>query len=358
LKTYCRRCVTPSTRPRVKFDADGICNACKWHERKLGIKWKWRKLDLERILSRFRGKGQWDMIVPLSGGKDSSMIAHRMKYEFGMNPLTVSFANPLPTRIGLENLHNAVQTGFDNITITPDTTQYRLFAKRLFLDAGLPKQPFVVGISTAIIKIAKAFGIKLIMFAEQGEREYGGDADSVHKFNRDFLTKIYYEGQDDCGKYGPWWEIPTDADLEDLHVTWMAEFIPWDPEANARYAKDNCGMQMLVGGNIGTFSNYAQNEDKLQDLHTFLMFLKHGMGRCTSDASIEVRFGRMSREEGVKVVNMLDGQFPVEHLPAYLDYFEMKSYEFWATCAKLVSNDLLVETDDIARPWVLRTPCV
>ena len=100
-------------------------------------------------------------------------------------------------------------------------------------------------------------------FAEQGEREYGGNSEYVEKFSRKFLTDVYYEGQNDCQKYGPWWEIPADEDLEDLYVTWMSNFWNWDPQKNAQFAKQKCGMEMLVGGNIGTFTNYAQNEDML-----------------------------------------------------------------------------------------------
>jgi N-acetyl sugar amidotransferase len=352
---YCKKCVTPSTRPRITFDKRGICNACNWHNQKKLINWNARWNELENICDQFRKtNGEWDCIIPCSGGKDSSTIAYRFKHELGMNPLTVTFAHPFSTHLGWVNWNNFVQTGFDNVLITPDIEKYKLYAKDYFIRFGMPKQPFVVGISTAIIKLAKRFGIKLICFAEQGELEYGGKTEFIKKFNRSFLTNIYYEGQKDSSKYGPWWEVPTDEDLEDLYVTWMSNFWNWDPEKNAIFAKKHCGMEMLVGGNIGTFTNYSQNEDMLQDLHCFLMFCKYGFGRCTSDASIEIRWDRLSRESAVDIVNRIDGQYPVEHHEADLDYFNMSCIAFLRTIRKHANEDILTYTGKKERPYMLK----
>ncbi len=218
---------------------------------------------------------------------------------------------------------------------------------------GLPKQPFVVGISTSILQYAGRYNIPFIMYGEQGEQEYGGESKHVEKFDRDFLINIYYEGQDPT-KYGGMWKFPKQHKLDMLYATWWSLFAAWDPEYNARYAKENCGLQMMVGGSIGTFTNYSQLDDVMQDLHAYLMYVKHGFGRCTSDASIEIRHGRMTREEGVKVVNKLDGQFPVELLDCYLDYFEMTEPEFWAVIDKFANKKLLKKTGQSERPYVLK----
>lgn len=352
---YCTKCVMPDTRPRIQFNEEGICNACVWHEKKKEINWEEKWDSLKKLCKIYRSKkGSWDVIVPVSGGKDSSTIAYKFKHELGMHPLTITFAHPLPTRLGWTNWNNFVQTGFDNILITPDMESYRKFAKDFFINKGMPKQPFVVGISTAIIKLSKRLGINLICFAEQGEAEYGGQVKSISRFDREFLTGIYYEGQIDSGSYGPWWEVPTDNDLHSLYVTWFSNFWNWDPEKNAIFAKEHCGMEMMVGGNIGTFTNFAQNEDKLQDLHTFQMFTKHGFSRCSSDVSIETRWGRMTREQGVKIVNELDGLFPLEYLDAYCDYFQMTKKEFWDVINRFANKELLEYTGKPERPWILK----
>jgi len=357
---YCSRCVTPSTRPRLEFK-DGICNACHHHDSKMtDIDWSVRWRELESICDKFRSSdGSFDVIVPSSGGKDSAHVSLAFRDKLGMHPLTVTFAPPIPTRIGRQTLDNHIASGFDNVHINPNPIQYRKFARDYFISHGMPKQPFVVGISSSVIRLAWQLGIQLICYGEQGEVEYGGDSTFLQQFTREFLVNIYYEGQTDSAKYGQWWRIPDQFDLDDVHVTWFSLFEDWDPQVHAQTAHDNCGLQMLVGGSIGTFTNYSQLDDAMQDLHAFMMFVKYGFGRCTSDASIEIRRGRLTRDEGVKLVNQLDGQFPVEYLSVYLDYFEMTDAEFWETIYKFANLDILYSHGNITeRPYTLRSPCV
>ena len=354
----CSVCVTPETRPRVEFDKNGTCNACLWHEQKQKIDWDKRWKDLESICDKYRKKTKFDVIVPCSGGKDGSYIAHRMKHDLGMHPLCVTFKPQLQTWLGRQNLENFIASGFDHITISPDPQKYRQYAKEAFVNMGMPKQPFVTGISTALLQVAINFNIPFLMYGEQGEVEYGGKKETEvdDKFTREFLLNIYYEGEDPS-KYGWWWRLPSDTDLKPLRATWWSIFEDWDPQHHAIYAKQHTGLEMLVGGSIGTFTNHSQLDDVLQDLHTYLMFLKFGFGRCTSDASIEIRRGRLKRSEGVRIVNELDGLFPLEYLDAFCSYFDMTEKEFWGVLDGFANIEVLKRTSDKERPYVVKTPC-
>jgi hypothetical protein len=280
----------------------------------------------------------------------------QFKEKLGMHPLTVTFAHPMPTRLGWENWNNFIATGFDNILITPNPGNYRQFARDSFIVRGMPKQPFVTGISTAICKLAKDINIQLICFAEQGEIEYGGRSDTakLQKMSQEFLVDIYYEGQSDMAKYGPWWEVPSEEDLRYLYVTWFSLYEDWDPEKHAIFAKQRCGMKVHDGPNIGTFTDYAQNEDLLQHLHTYLCFIKHGFGRCSADASIEIRYGRMTRERGVELARELDGIFPHEHVDVYCEYFNMTQSRFWSIVDKHVNRKILKAGTHPEKPWRLK----
>ena len=152
---YCSRCIMPDSRPRASFK-DGICNACLWHDFKRTIDWGARWKKLEEICSKYRRHdGEYDCIIPISGGKDSSYIAKRFRDDLGMHPLTITFNHPIPSRIGWQNWLNLIYTGFSNRLITPDPRAYRMFARDSLISKGLPKQPFVCGISTSIIREAK-----------------------------------------------------------------------------------------------------------------------------------------------------------------------------------------------------------
>ena len=93
-------------------------------------------------------------------------------------------------------------------------------------------------------------------------------------------------------------------------------------------AKDKCGLIEAEDSNIGTFTNFSQNDQALYSLHTYLMYLKFGFGRATQDASIEIRRGAMNRDQGVNLVRLYDGHYPEEYICTYLDYYEMSRAEF------------------------------
>jgi N-acetyl sugar amidotransferase len=329
-----------------------LCGGCQWHDQKQHINWDERKEELKKIIKRNKSHSFYDAICPVSGGKDGTHVALELR-KMGYNILCITFMPPIQTPIGRQNLDN-FRHEFDHIAITPNAEKYRQYNKDWLLKRGMPKQGFVVGISSSVLQIASALDIRTCVWGENAESEYGGNLKSgiLQKFNRDFLIDIYYEGQDDSEKYGHWWKIPTQEQLDKITSTWWSYYEDWEPENHARAAN----LEMMVGGSIGTFTNYSQLDCILQDLHCYLQFVKFGFGRCTSDASIEIRRGRLSREQGVKVVNELDGQFPVEYLPIYLDYFEMTEKEFWQVIDKHANKDLLVKTGRIERPYVLKEP--
>ena len=256
----------------------------------------------------------------------------------------------MPTTIGKINLQNFKDQGFDHILISPNREMYRQIAKEGFIKYGQPKLPFVNGISTAIFEYARNYKIPFIMYGEEGEAEYGGGDSYQDKIDDKYLKEKYYSDID-LSEYGYWWKTP---ETSLVFATHWSRFEDWDPEVHARHASKHCNMQMLVNGSIGTFTNYSQLDDKLQDLHAFMMFVKYGFGRATSDACIEIRRGRMTRNDGITAVEKLDGAFPLEYLEEYLKYFEMSEDEFWGVVDKFVLKEMLVKSGDKARPYVLK----
>jgi len=246
-----------------------------------------------------------------------------------MNPLCITLAPQIPTEIGKQNLENFKKSGFDHILISPNPETYRELAIRGFKEQGRPKMPFVIGITTAVLQIALEKKIPLIMYGEEGEAEYGGASDAKRKIDRKYLIDYYYSGEDPS-KYGSWWRLPDYFGW--LYPTHWSKFEDWDPLKHAELAKEKCGLQTIP--QVGTFTDYAQLDDKLQDLHAYMMWIKFGFGRATSDASIEIRAGRMTREQGLELVKKHDGEFPDKYLKDYLNYFQMTEKEFWGVIDK------------------------
>ena len=90
---YCKTCTMSNQRPRIVFK-DGICSACRYAEFKTkAIDWDERERELRALCDQHRkGNGEYDVIVPCSGGKDSGFVAHQLKSKYGMTPLTVTWA--------------------------------------------------------------------------------------------------------------------------------------------------------------------------------------------------------------------------------------------------------------------------
>ena len=157
---FCRSCVISNQRPNSTIEQkhtretkkeviafkDGICDACLTKDWKTGIDWNEREKELEALLAPHRSNGErYDVLIPGSGGKDSFMQAHLLKYKYGMTPLTVTWAPHIYTDWGWKNFQAWIHAGFDNVLVTPNGRVHRLLT-RLSTDRLLhPFQPFIIG---------------------------------------------------------------------------------------------------------------------------------------------------------------------------------------------------------------------
>ena len=124
----------PDTRPRVVF-TEGVCNACLWAEEKKTIDWGSRAREFAAVIEESRGwRGNaYDCIVPFSGGKDSAMIAWRLKFEHGLNPLLVTYGQLLWTDVGRRNLDRVCNAGFDILYWRVNQAVSRKLARRFMI---------------------------------------------------------------------------------------------------------------------------------------------------------------------------------------------------------------------------------
>ena len=328
-------------------------------EAKSNLDWGARQQELRDLLDRFRSSsGGFDCLVPVSGGKDGSYVAYQLKHVYGMNPLAVTVRPALSLKLGDQNLANFISSGYNHIHISPDADIMRRFNKYGFIEKGFPYYGWLTAIMTSIIRTAFNFDIPLIFYGEDGEVEYGGSVETINRalFDIEYMKKIYLEGGyerilaflddvDPASLY--FWKFPSSAEQKDkqLFMTHWSYFESWDPYRNYLVAKEYCGLQEKEDGNSGTFTNFAQNDQALYALHTYLMYLKFGFGRATQDAGIEIRRGAMTRDQAVNLVRLYDGQYPEEFIETYLEYYEMSKDEFDAVLDRWANRDLFHKVD-------------
>lgn len=355
---WCKNCLNMSTRPRITFDKRGWCNACQWMEEKKIMDWGPRQEELKRLLAQHRSdNGDFDCIVPVSGGKDGSYVAYQLKHTYNMTPLTVTVTPALSLDLGDQNLKNFISAGFDHIQVNGNVQVMQKLNRLGFIEKGFPYYGWLVSMQAAVVRLATKLGISLIFYGEDGEIEYGGSSESKDKSGYDvkYMKNIYLEGGYDKvlkesgidTKELNFWKFPSDEDLDKngVYITHWSYFEAWDSYRNYLVAKEYCGLLENEETNSGTFTNFAQNDQALYALHAYLMYLKFGFGRATQDAGIEIRRGAMSREQAVNLVRLYDNQYPDQFLDTYLDYYQMTLQEFDEVLDKWVNRGLFEKID-------------
>jgi hypothetical protein len=238
----------------------------------------------------------------------------------------------------------------------------RVMNRTGFVEMGFPYYGWLIAIQAAVLRIAVNFGISLIFYGEDGEVEYGGSTETARDpiYGVSYMKKVYLEGGyhrvlresglTDEQLY--FFRFPDDEELarHNLEITHWSYFENWDPYRNYLVAKEHCGLREADGSNAGTFTNFAQNDQALYALHTYLMYLKFGFGRANQDASIEVRRGAMDRQQAVNLVRLYDGQYPEEFVGLYLEHFRMTQAEFDAVLDRWANKDLFEKIGGRWRP--------
>jgi N-acetyl sugar amidotransferase len=347
---FCTRCVMSNQRPRITFDADGVCSACRYQDEKdRAIDWKKREAELVALLDRHRSSTHdFDVIVPCSGGKDSAYVAYTLKHEYGMRPLTVTWAPFLYTDIGRQNLDRFIAAGYDNVLCTPNGEVHRRLARHCLELVGDPFHGFVMGQIAYPFRVALETGIPLVFYGENGEAEYAGGLSTFEStpvkdmpgMPMEYFGERYLKGVG-AGQFAEYgfaehdlrlYTLPPIADLRQAGVEmhWMGYYKKWTPQWNYYCAVEHCGFQANPERSEGTYSKYASLDDKMDGIHYYLKFIKFGFGRATDDAAQEVRNGHLTREEAVALVRRYDGEFPAKHFAECLDYMGVAEPEFWA----------------------------
>ena len=383
---FCKKCVISNQRPRstiecktkkdetkevIFFDESGICSACRFNEEKnQGIDWKEREDTLKRLLSRFRRKTGYDVIVPGSGGKDSAFTSHVLKYKYDMNPLTVTWAPHMYTDIGIKNFTNWMHKGgLDNILYTPNGKLHRLLTSFAFKNLLHPFQPFIVGQRIIGPKFASKFNIPLVMYGEN-QAEYGNDVDenNIPTMDTNFFTisdpltiklggvsikNIIEDYNYKINDFEPYLPLQSqEINSKKIEVHYLGYYLKWDPQECFYYASENTGFLPNSERTEGSYSKYSSIDDKIDPFHYYTTLIKFGIGRATYDAAQEIRNGKISRDEGVALVKKFDLEFPKKYFHEFLEYIEISEKEFWHIIDKARSPHIWEKTGN---EWLLKS---
>jgi N-acetyl sugar amidotransferase len=348
----------PDTKPDLHLDEEGVCNACRSYEKRTEVDWIARKAELTTIVDRYRNKDgtNWDCIVPVSGGKDSTFQVVQM-LELGMNPLCVTATTCDLTEIGRRNIENIKRLGVDYIEMSPNP-KVRAKLNRIGLtQVGDISWAEHVGIFTIPVRAAVQYKVPLIVWGENSQNEYGGPAGAAQSniLNRRWLEEfgglLGLRVSDLIGTVGlarkdliPYF-YPEDEELSKVGVTglFLGHYIPWDGLSNVLVAQA-FGFETPPLPTLGSMVNYENLDNHQVAIHEYFKYLKFGFGRATDHACLHIRRGRLTREMGLSIVKRLDGKFPIEYLGKSLTDtlkpLDMTVDEFVKICDKFTNKKI------------------
>ncbi|MFM7469864.1 MAG: N-acetyl sugar amidotransferase [Vampirovibrionales bacterium] len=345
---YCIRCCMPETQEGITFDAMGVCQACRSSEQKMRINWHEREEVLHRILTEAKQKGEntqnYDCIVPISGGKDSFFQLHILVKVYGLKVLAVTFSHNWFSETGKRNLTLALETfDVDHIMYTPNRKLVNTLARKSLEAIGDSCWHCHAGVGAFSLHMAQKLGIPLLIWGESiaessGRASYDAP---IHTFDRDYFQKVSAKVPAsvmvDHETVHPrdvlFFDPPSPEACEDAGV-WgihLGDYLFWDEERQTEFIKRAYGWEET--DMEGTYKCYKSAECTMAGVHDFTCYLKRGYGRGTFHASMDVRQGLLSRQEGFTLAKTHDTKRP-KALDYYLSITGMTEETFLQTMAK------------------------
>ncbi len=282
---YCTRCCMPQSNEGMQFDEMGICRACQSQEQKIHIDWVARERELRALLDHHRSLGNdYDCIVPISGGKDSTFQLHVLTKIYGMKVLAVTFSHNWFTETGRYNLQNSIDKfGVDHIMFTPSRSVIQKLARKSLFQIGDSCWHCHSGVGAFPLQVAVKYQIPLLIWGES-IADFSGRAthrDPVMKFDRDYFTrvsaKVYPEAMIGDGieeRDLAAFRLPSAEQMEELGVIGihLGDYMFWDDERQMEFVRDVYDWR--EDKVEGTYKRYKSVECRMAGVHDYTKFLE------------------------------------------------------------------------------------
>ena len=357
---YCKQCVYPSTKPHIEFNKDGVCSGCVAFSNRSKVDWSERKDRFLDILKKYKKKSKnyYNCIVPSSGGKDSHYQVIKM-LEFDMNPLVVNVVPDKLAEIGRYNVENLKKLGVDTIEVSLNPNVRRKINKFALETVGDISWPEHNTIFTVPVRFSVNLNIPLLIWGESAENENGGPLETIDRVELDRrwleefggLLGLRTNDLEDILKIPKnkliQYTYPSAKELKRVGTIglFLGQFLPWDGHKNAEIAASH-GFRYYKNNVEGNMVPYENLDNVYMRIHDYFKFLKYGYDRITDWCCWNIRRGKISRDEAVKINQEKSGKFPATYLgyplKVVLDEINCSKEEFDNICDKFTNKSLFV----------------
>ena len=344
---YCKNCLQTDTRPNTKFDENGICPACDYFATLKDVDWDERRRELEEVVKfgRENNYSGYDSIIGVSGGKDSLRQALYVKEVLKMKPLLVCLSYPPEqvTRRGVENISNLIKLGFDCISINPSPQVWKKLMRKAFLEHINWAKSTELALFSSVPRLAIAYQIPLIWWGENPALQLGdlktmgktgGDGNNLKHMNTLGGGDITWLLGDEIKKNQILqYAYPSDDEMRDanLRITFLGYYWrQWSLVDNGNFAAlRGLEIRSEPPEDIGETYGVTSLDEDWVSLNQMIKYYKFGFGRMTDYVNENIRLGRITREEGIRLVEKYDGKCSPKYIASFCDYLGIDQEQFW-----------------------------
>ena len=342
----------PNTRPQINFNYETlICDACNNAEIKKKIDWPLRKKLFNELVNNVKQQNkQYDCIIPVSGGKDSTWQVV-VALEYGLHPLCVTWKTPARNSIGAENLQNLIKLGVDHIDFSINPKTEKKFTYKTFKKLGSPVIPMHMALHAIPLQFAIKFNIPLILWGENSADEYGGEEELKGlKLSRNWLLKY---GVTNGTTHSDWidkeltekdlspyvWPNDNEQDRTGVKAVFLGHYFKWDPQYTFEIAR-KFGFKSADEAKTGYY-NFADIDDSfLITIHHWMKWYKFGFTRMWDNLSLEIRNDRINRDEAILKIKSAGEELPESEISSFCKYVNISKSEFFEIANSFRNKDI------------------
>jgi N-acetyl sugar amidotransferase len=342
----------------VKLDAQGVCLGCRNAEAKRLIDWNVRRSAFGDIVAAARQRGSaHDCVIPVSGGKDSFWQVTTC-LEHGLRPLCVTYVYPGRTPLGERNLRTLVGLGVDHLELRLDPGIERAFVDKAFRATGISGLVSHMAIYSWPIQLAVREGIPLVVYGENSAFEYGTDDERLigGRVDRPWLRRFgvtggttvedWYDGTLTPDELAPL-VLPSDEQLaeRDVRAIFLGHYFPWDPERSRDIALRH-GFDVRAGGARVGHYDFVNIDDDMIGVHHHPKWHKFGITRSWDTLSMEIRAGRMTRDEAIAFLERRGDETPWDDIRVFCAYLGIGEREYFAILERFRNRTIWNRRDE------------
>lgn len=343
---YCKRCLYPENHPLgICIDEEGVCSGCRVHEEKDEINWTEKAEELGHLFDKYRNRpgSFYDCVIPVTGNGDSFFVVDMVKNKYGLNPLLVTYNTHFNTKVGVRNLARLLtKLDCDHMMLTVSPDVIKKVTKIAMHKLGDMYWHVLAGSQTFPVQVATKFSIPLVvwgvngwldqvgMFSHHDQIEMTKKVRKEHGLRTMDVDELFEGDNELTWKDTQPFRYPSDTQLEKSRVRgiYLGNYVRWDAQKQTEDMIEKYGYETLEQPR--TFNAYETiycwNN---AGTHDYIKYLKYGYGKATDHASRDIRLKRMTREEGIKLVQQFDSVIPDVSLRLFLDWIDMSEEEFY-----------------------------